>query len=334
MTVGNAFRGLAAAAILALSSVVLLAQAPAGPAPSTTASSQPTLKPRVLAPGVITTIKSEVLEDDTLSGPRELVEIIAGNPGLEWTPNYYPKTDTLFEMAKTAILRRNSPNDNKGRGNIWQLEFSFKPLRMITVEIPQPTGKLERKLIWYLVYKVKNKGAHLNPVAKENEQGNTTFTYERVDHAVRFFPEFVLESREPEIKAVYLDKLNPIAQRAIQLREDRAIPLRNSVQMSQLEIPVSTPEQDNSVWGVATWEDIDGRIDLFSIYVHGLTNAYRYVDPPGAFKPGDPVMTGRQITRKILELNFWRPGDEYLENENEIRFGFPDGGVDHRWLYR
>ena len=30
-----------------------------------------------------------------------------------------------------------------------------------------------------------------------------------------------------------------------------------------------------TLWGVATWEDIDPRIVRFSVYVFGLTNAYR-----------------------------------------------------------
>ena len=42
------------------------------------------------------------------------------------------------------------------------------------------------------------------------------------------------------------------------------------------------------MWGVATWEYVDPRMDFFSIYVKGLTNAYRFADPPGAYKAGEP----------------------------------------------
>ena len=69
------------------------------------------------------------------------------------------------------------------------------------------------------------------------------------------------------------------------------------------------------------------------MHVFGLTNAYKFRDEPGEYKPGDPVLKGRKIYRKTLELNFWRPGDRYFEREEEIRFGIPDG-VDYRWVYR
>src|SRR5690606_1259012 len=97
------------------------------------------------------------------------------------------------------------------------------------------------------------------------------------------------------------------------------------------------------VWGVAMWEDIDPNIDFFSIYVGGLTNAYDWADPPGAFQAGDPPGKGRRFTQKMLQLNFWRPGDEHLEHEREIRFGVAPGradlygvgdGVAYRWVYQ
>ena len=52
---------------------------------------------------------------------------------------------------------------------------------------------------------------------------------------------------------------------------------------------------------------------------------------------------GRSFVRKTLQLNFWRPGDELLQDEREIRYGVPvgkadlygvDDGVAYRWVYR
>jgi len=98
------------------------------------------------------------------------------------------------------------------------------------------------------------------------------------------------------------------------------------------EIPVG-----ETLWGVATWEDIDPRIVRFSVYVSGLTNAYKWIDEKVgdryAHRPGDPVGRGRKLYRKLLKLNFWRPGDQYNVNEDEIRYGVP-GGVDYQWVYR
>jgi hypothetical protein len=71
------------------------------------------------------------------------------------------------------------------------------------------------------------------------------------------------------------------------------------------------------------WEDVDPRIDFFCIYVSGLTNAFKIEDSPGAFKPGDPIGTGRTCRKKTLQLNFWRPGDSVFAHEREFRFGIP-----------
>ena len=99
---------------------------------------------------------------------------------------------------------------------------------------------------------------------------------------------------------------------------------------------------------------VDPRSDFFSIYVRGLTNAYRWQDPPNGFKAGDPPGTGRRFLYKTLQLNFWRPGDSLDHNEDEIRFGVPNQNqlpsgitedqvlkayglkerVDYQWVYR
>jgi hypothetical protein len=113
--------------------------------------------------------------------------------------------------------------------------------------------------------------------------------------------------------------------------------------MAEQVIPVSGDRADRGVWGVATWTDVDPRIDFFSVYVGGLTNAYRWEDMAGAYKPGDPPGKGRRFARKTLQLNFWRPGDEVAQHEREIRYGVPlaqpqlydvADGVAYRWVYR
>ena len=245
----------------------------AGAASADAASSGPL---RELAPGVLRTIPPDQKVDESYSR-HDVVELL--------------KVDPKFDWAKAA--RFDHP--------IWSLEFSFKPLRFIEVDVPDPAGRFERKLIWYLVYKVKNNG-------KE---------------PVRFFPWFQLESDDLGERKAYPDRLVPVAVPAIQRREDPNRKLLNTVQITG-EIPPSPEGVDNSGWGVATWEDIDPRIDNFSIYVLGLTNSYRWKDDP---------KQGRSFTDKTLELNFWRPSDEFDEHEAEIRYGSKKG-VDHRWIYR
>ena len=120
----------------------------------------------------------------------------------------------------------------------------------------------------------------------------------------------------------------------------------NSAEMLQKPIEVSTETEDKSVWGVATWQSgfqsgdmVDPRTDYFSVYVTGLSNAYRFADPAGTYKAGDPPATGRLYRQKTLQLNFWRPSDEFSEAETEIYLGTPSdlgitGPIDYQWVFR
>ena len=71
------------------------------------------------APGVLTTIEPALDRVDAIS-VHDVVDIRA-DEGLAWDPVANPKTRTLFEMAKDAPFLL----------DVWCLEFSFKPLRMI-----------------------------------------------------------------------------------------------------------------------------------------------------------------------------------------------------------
>ena len=137
-------------------------------------------------------------------------------------------------------------------------------------------------------------------------------------------------------------------------REDPNRKFFNTVSISDVPIKVSTKEEDHSVWGIAIWKGVDPRTDFFSVYVGGLTNAYRWQDPPGAYKKGDPPGKGRRFSFKKLKLNFWRPGDDLDVQESEFRFGLPTNAqipagknedeildvynlqerVDYLWVYR
>ena len=250
---------------------------------------------RLLAPGVMESVDPELREVETVSR-HDVVELLAVDPDLEW--------------AKDVPFRR----------QIWYLEFKFKPMRMILVDIPQANGRMKQKLLWYMVYSVTNPGKVMPSV----KGVDGSYQLQDSDQPVRFIPEFRLRSHESG--KVYPDRVIPIAMGPIQIREDPRRKFSTSVEMVRQIKPGET------FWGVATWEDIDPRIDRFSVYVNGLSNAYRWKDTPGAFKPGDPIGKGRKWVRKTLKLNFWRPGDEYYEHEKEFRYGIP-GEVDCQWVY-
>jgi len=288
---------------------------------------------REFAPGVLTTIPPDFEPGEAVS-THDVVEIRA-NADAQWQPELITDSRTLYGMAEGVKFRR----------DVSCLEFSFKPLRMIRVNVPGPNGTIESKVVWYLVYAVRNTGEVMKPI--EGDGG--VFTTEMGKGGpLRFVPSFVLESHDltadgQPIEKAYLDRIIPAAMTAIRARETRGQTLLNSAEMAQQELPPSDGRTDNRVWGVATWTDVDPRIDFFSVYVGGLTNAYQWADPAGAYKAGDPPGTGREFARKALQLNFWRPGDEHLQDEREVRFGVARGkaglydvseGVAYRWVYR
>ena len=252
---------------------------------------------------------------------HDVVELIAVDPSFKW--------------AKRVPFRK----------AVWNLEFKCKPVRMVWIDVPQKSGKMRRKPIYYMVYSVTNlplaeqktkppKFGWMQPV--KDEDG--TYKIEYQDRPIRFIPTFLLES--PEFHKVYADRVIPMALGAIRAREDRLIPdwtdKKGVVPRSPIQTTVDIAGElkvGETRWGVATWEDIDPRIDRFSIYVRGLTNAYKWRDAKGAFKKGDPIGTGRRLARKTLKLNFWWPGDEFYEREDEIRRGIP-GEADYEWVYQ
>jgi hypothetical protein len=258
---------------------------------------------RSLAPGVLTVIRADESLDDAIPrGP--LLEVTEGQKALAWVPKRAAPTTTLVELAR----RLEYPRD------IWCLEFAFKPPRQMDVDIPAADGRMRRATIWYLVYRVKNVGGRRLVVGK-NDEGQpdpAQRSSETFEKPVRFLPHFVLESREGLADEeglasyrAYLDRLVPSAMDAIRLREDPARQYLDSAAMAASDIQ---PGEER--WGVALWEAVDPRIDYFSIYVRGLTNAIRWRQrPDSVIGPNDPPGRHLDQTLESLRLDFWRPGD-------------------------
>lgn len=226
-----------------------------------------------------------------------------------------------YPWAKTASFRH----------DVWALEFTFKPIRFVKLDLPGEDGKLRRKTIWYMVYRVKNPGVvyRAKPTlyaavdddeVKSKALGGLDIDWKKKDIAsgevmadengepVRFVPTFLFYSRDTG--KAYLDRVLPTAEAVVRRREDPARKLLNSVQITG-DIPASGKDDDKSVWGYVTWEDVDPRTDFFSIYIQGLTNAYTWKDMPDGSK---------WYARKTLRLDFWRPSDEFIEDEQAIRY--------------
>jgi hypothetical protein len=327
----NCFRrfysAIALSAVTIIATGPALAQAPAASPPAGRAAAAPTtssgtaaasrpnsgwISPsspfRKLAPDVMQDVDPARHADETVER-HDVTELLYVDPN--------------FDFAKDVPFRH----------QVWMLEIKYKPVRMIYADIPGPDGRMLRKQIWYIVYQVTNPGKVYQPVEKNDELNKLDvagklYKLETVDKPVRFTPVFTLETHNllakevPGFAKAAVEQYIPVVLPAIRAREDRNREFLTSQEMAQKEIRVG-----ETVWGVATWQDIDPNNVWFSVYVEGLTNAYKWTDDAAkyaAFRNGTGKAPFREISTKVLKLNFWRPGDEFNVGETQVRTGVPE----------
>jgi hypothetical protein len=200
-------------------------------------------------------------------------------PTLHTTPVAHDRPSFNVRMVNTSLL----PRDKDG---IWVLDFSFKPLRITTVEIP---GKGRRQL-HYLYYKVVN----------------------RTGAPRMFVPQFIMVN---EADQKFEDQVIPQAIPPIQTREDPTIPVLGAVNIMGVIPPSTKPDVDDAIFGVAVWDKWDAKADRFRIYVRGLSDGYKEAPPPSGGKP--------TVKYKTLRIDFIRRGDHLHINEKEIELNDP-----------
>ncbi|MFN5948936.1 MAG: hypothetical protein ACK43N_10620, partial [Pirellulaceae bacterium] len=116
--------------------------------------------PRKLAEGVLTVIPPDPQPEETSLGPLDL-EFVAKHPELEWKapdfengqPNFSSSSETLLAQGRGVTLRH----------PVFALEFAFKPMRMIEMELPDAEGVRQSQLVHYLLYRVRYLGNDLLP---------------------------------------------------------------------------------------------------------------------------------------------------------------------------
>jgi len=265
---------------------------------------------RELTPGVLTVIPPDVSTDDTIQR-GDILEITRGLADTAWTPKRDSAGGTLVERAKDRIYPR----------DVWCLEFAYKSPRHIDIDLPGRDLTMRRKRVLYMLYRVKNTGGRRSTAPAADPAAYARETY---NGPVRFLPHFVLESVEglahPEGSIHYrgyLDRVIPEAIEPIQRREGVPGRLHDSASMVETEL---APGEER--WGVAAWTDIDPRIDFFSIFVRGLTNAVRWrSDPDVAIASDGRPGVGTEHALESLRLDFWRHGDEVSFEEEEVSVG-------------
>ncbi|MDO5308158.1 MAG: hypothetical protein Q4G03_01475 [Planctomycetia bacterium] len=262
----------------------------------------------------------------------------------------------VYSVTNTGQCKRADLEDTlsftKGSGNNAE-EVTFKPSVSTTLvaypddeddrnAILQQSGKRETR---NYEHPLNNLPGVFKPVdvdyldAPQDADGNVPGT-------VRFIPRFILATatiqhdvvyeRRPGSKylvgqtrgaedAVYYDTYIPLAYDKIVEREKRGnMEFYTSVRMAARDI-----KPGETVWGVAMWRDVDPRIDKFSVYISGLTNAFRW--DYNAEEATEQFGSGRDIYRKILKLNFINPGDD--KNSGKEIYKTLPGELDYQWIY-
>ncbi|MDA8563609.1 hypothetical protein N9L06_04060 [Mariniblastus sp.] len=267
---------------------------------------------RELAPGVLKTIPTILDVRDSFSLPMPL-------PGIDakaYQPQTLPRQVTLHERSRRVVLFR----------DVWQYEFSFTGLRQLPIPVRETSGQIAQKNVWYMVYRIRNLGKTLGFEQVKADPNFDRQLYELQknkqdsDTKTKFLPRFTMEGwvlpadTRKYTKAVYRDFIDPTLVKLIQQHEDPNRQLLSTVEMTRAEIPVIKDPASDGVWGVAIWENVDPRIDYLSIYVSGLTNAYRIK------KDADGTI---ELDKKTLQLNFWRPGDTVNQSQDAVDYGIP-----------
>jgi hypothetical protein len=261
-------------------------------------------KPRKLAPGVLTVVPANFDAQDTALGPYEL-DLVKKFPELAWEapnfpdnkPNFASPEETLVQLSKDVTFRPK---------RVWSLEFAFKPVRSIAVDIPDQQGESQKRIAYYMVYAVRDPGKAVRSVSSENS--SEIKIVDLPAETIRTLLRFQIVSKERDF--MQDATVEPIAKAMIEAKERIGQPMLDPVEMSQVRIPTDgTP-----VWGVAIWMDVDPKADFFAVDVRGLTSAYRIVKD-------ETNQTAYE--RKTLRIYHWRAGDDLAPEKHRIRLGIP-----------
>ncbi|MEZ6048059.1 MAG: hypothetical protein R3C11_21270 [Planctomycetaceae bacterium] len=194
--------------------------------------------------------------------------------------------------------------------DLWILDVSFKPMRMLPLELTDPrTGEKVRKTVWYLIYKVRNTPVE-RPVDKADQTPVNVEDKKRIGNI--FTPEFELVTSDNDQSEVYQDQILPEAVKLIAKRE--RLPLQSNLELTG-DLSESDPEKYQ--YGVAIWTGVDRRTDFFTVYASGFSSAYS-INPEN-----------KNLLKRTIVLKYARPGDQYEEAEREFR---PQD--DAEWIYR
>lgn len=263
---------------------------------------------------------------DDVSQKANLHELAQGRGGA-WDPSHAPSHETLIGLASDRQFLR----------DVWCLEFAYRPPRTIEVDVPGENLEIQKERVWYLLYRVRNiavdenadvasglGGSTRQVVFEKDEDGNddlTRPTTKFVNQSIHFEPHFVFETHEALSRDEgllehqdHLDRLVSSAIVPISRREKiRPDMLHDSVSISERLIQ---PGEER--WGVAVWQDIDPRIDFFTVFIYGLTNSIRWRHDAEFETDLEHAPEYERRELECLRLDFYHPGDADHDDFQEV----------------
>ncbi|MBL6709709.1 MAG: hypothetical protein ISQ10_01405 [Planctomycetes bacterium] len=263
---------------------------------------------------------------DDVSQKANLHELAQGRGGA-WDPSHAPSHETLIGLASDRQFLR----------DVWCLEFAYRPPRTIEVDVPGENLEIQKERVWYLLYRVRNiavdenadvaselGGSTRQVVFEKDEEGNddlTRPTTKFVNQSIHFEPHFVFETHEAlsrdEGLLEHQDHLDRLVSSAIVpiSRREKIHPdmLHDSVSIS--ERPIQPGEER---WGVAIWQDIDPRIDFFTVFIYGLTNSIRWRHDAEFETDLEHAPEYERRELECLRLDFYHPGDADHDDFQEV----------------
>ncbi len=269
--------------------------------------------------------------------------------GFARTSSIAMSVDEMLGTKKDRSI--DEPIVGPGYPSLWIAEVQYKPIRLRRLELPDPkTGVVRKELVRYMVYRVIRRD-YTELAGEDRADLEKKLADPNLDPSNVLDPEllmplqmprFLLETEDKNGKVLqaYTDEISVDIQNAVFQREmgRRGINLKllNSIEaISEIGDPVPTSDPDpllKAVYGVAVWRNVDPKADFFKVTMSGFSNAYRISGTAGQ----------RIVEEKVIVQKFARPGDEYLQEESELRFideADTDGDrkIDTRypnWTYR
>jgi hypothetical protein len=207
----------------------------------------------------------------------------------------------------TVISPSFTGEELRAQDDLWALEVSLKPMRMVYVQAVNPrTGTKSSEMIWYLVYKIVR-----HPVVKPAEAADSMpVNVQDPAPPPICVPRATLVIQDRDIHGAVVDSLVPEALPVIVARE--RLDLKTSIQMSG-PLPKMTSadsKHENAEYGVFMFRGVDPRTTAFSVYLSGFSNGYKI----GKDESGKTL-----VLRRTILVPYRRFGDQYDQFAKEIR---------------